>query len=905
MAKLMTWFDVETVILRKKFAREWPEGVIGISVYPDEVEVRIKSEDKRESVSLAFQDWFGPRYKDSRIYLESPSAGDLRALTVSFEAEPEEEPVFPKFMKPDFASFSLYPEVPPLKGPDFKKLANLPPLWAFYSFKGGVSRTVHLVSLVKALSEKFPEKPLLIVDADLEAPGLTWWAEEQYGKPEISFLDFLALAHYDESEGCSETLTITHERLRKQMLVFKTKESQAEHFFLPAFREKEQLMRMPLRPEHVAWEQGKEWIISELLGKLAKKLDVHAVVVDLRAGLSEISSPLLLDPRVNRVIITTTSSQSVYGTELVLEESRKISNILNNDTHHSDDRMPILILSMIKEELKGTDDIEKIKQNFSNLILPPSEKYEKEGVDALLGKDVLYETLFDEKLLHIKSLEDVLEKLDRTDMYDLMSGFAEDWFALNESEESAAGGKSPDENLKTLCAVAKNYEFAESGEAENFLVTRNLKNLGRKFENSMPLAVVMGAKGAGKTYSYLQLTRLNKWSRFVEKVGGESDKEYGFIWPLMASLSLGDSAKKIIQDCQTDIKEKTSVLFSPFLSSDIEDRLEEQKKLGQDDRPGWRNFWLKLMAASLSCKESENPLAEMQQMLKEKNEKVVFLIDGLEDIFQKITDDESERAAIQALCQSVIPNLQEWPDNRIGLLVFVRKDIIKSAIRQNFGQFESLYQSVELKWNWEEALRLVAWLVSVAANLKGYVKSEGPLENVSGKNIEHALTPLWGVKLGKPDSREAYTANWIIAALSDFNGQLQARDMVRLIRFAAENALEQKEYRGRLLPPAAIKNALDPCSEKKVEEIQQEVTALKEIFQKLKDIPSEKRQIPFEREQLGISSDEIRTMETLGVVTEYEGKYYLPEIFRRGLGFRLEGGARPKVLTLLKRSGRG
>ena len=37
-------------------------------------------------------------------------------------------------------------------------------------------------------------------------------------------------------------------------------------------------------------------------------------------------------------------------------------------------------------------------------------------------------------------------------------------------------------------------------------------------------------------------------------------------------------------------------------------------------------------------------------------------------------------------------------------------------------------------------------------------------------------------------------------------------------------------------------------------------------------------------------------------ISEYEGKYYMPEIIRRGLGFRLVSRGRSKVLTLLRQA---
>jgi hypothetical protein len=347
--------------------------------------------------------------------------------------------------------------------------------------------------------------------------------------------------------------------------------------------------------------------------------------------------------------------------------------------------------------------------------------------------------------------------------------------------------------------------------------------------------------------------------------------------------------------------------FIPLTRREIETQIDEQREISKENLSGWREFWLQLIARSLSCGSAPDPLAAMQERLAKHDTRIVFQIDGLEDHFQNIGKDAVEQAAIRALCQGVMEALQEWPGNRIGLLIFIRKDLVKSAILQNFGQFEARYRSLELRWDREEALRLAAWLVHSAAGLSKYVRFENSkieIENVSREAIEKTLEGLWGLKLGKPNSREAYTANWVISALSDFKGQLQARDLVRLIRYAADNALAPgtPRYSDRLLPPTAIKNALDPCSKEKIEEIQQEITLLKEIFEKLRKTRLEDRQIPFDREELGLSTNDIENMNKLGIVTEYEGKYYMPEIIRRGLGFSLISRGRLKVLTLLKQA---
>ncbi|MCU0284847.1 MAG: hypothetical protein MUF15_00485 [Acidobacteria bacterium] len=903
--KFITWYDVETTIYQKMFEGLWPEGMIGVSVYPDEILVRIKNVEDQKLISEVFYQWFGARFDKtkSKLYLEFSANGEKRSLKVAFEVEPGGERFVPGIFKPNFASFSLYPENIQLKGPDFSKLTGMPSIWAFYSFKGGVGRTLHLISMVKALSEQDPSKKVLIVDADLEAPGLTWWADEQYGKPDISFLDFLALAHYDDSPDYANSMKITAENLLHQMFTFETREKKVEHFFLPAFREVVQLMRMPIRPENVCWESGKEWLIPELLWKLGKTLGVDVVVVDLRAGLTEISSSFLFDPRINRFIVTTPSGQSLEGTKQVLKQIKKISNTLKKNDPGYDERLPTIVLSMVQDQLKGIPDFDEIKEQLVEYFVTEGIRYEE-----LLEKEDLVESLFDSDLLYLKNLKTTLEKLDRAEMHQLMSRIVKDRFLFSETTitpPNQQGTGRYKNDLEKLRDIAKQYEYAESGNATDFLITHSLKTLARKYKTGIPAAVIMGAKGSGKTYTYFQLAHLKRWHEFIRKTG-ETETNYDcIIWPILASSHLGNEARNTITQCRQHAIEtkKNAINFTILQQTDIQKMIDAEIDKRSTNISNWLEFWLLLMAKTLSCDNDPNPLAAMQRLLSVTDTRIIFQWDGLESYFPKIGTDAVQQAAIQALCQSVINAVLEWPDNRIGLLVFIRKDMARSSIKQNFGQFESLYRSFEIEWDREEALRLAAWLVNEAAGLKKYVAYQSPIESVSGKAIEEALKGLWGIKMGPLKSREAFSANWVLAALSDFNGQLQARDLVRLIHYAAEKALILENPPGdRLLPPSAIKNALDPCSFEKIIEIQTEITDLKEIFAKLKNVPPEKKQVPFDINEYQLNSVEIESLTKLGTVKEYEGKYYFPEIIRRGLGFTLTDPGRLKVLTLLKRS---
>lgn len=151
--------------------------------------------------------------------------------------------------------------------------------------------------------------------------------------------------------------------------------------------------------------------------------------------------------------------------------------------------------------------------------------------------------------------------------------------------------------------------------------------------------------------------------------------------------------------------------------------------------------------------------------------------------------------------------------------------------------------------------------------------------------------------MGSEKSKEAYTDRWVIAALSDLQGRLQPRDLVRLIRFAAE-----KDLRAERLSPQSLRSALADCSAAKIKELEQEVRALKAVFDKLRRAENDKKAIPFSPEDFDLSDSEVAFLKRQGIVTSLgEGtELYMPEIIRQGLNFRLKEGRRAKVIALYR-----
>jgi hypothetical protein len=275
----------------------------------------------------------------------------------------------------------------------------------------------------------------------------------------------------------------------------------------------------------------------------------------------------------------------------------------------------------------------------------------------------------------------------------------------------------------------------------------------------------------------------------------------------------------------------------------------------------------------------------------------------LEDFFQDLPSDENQKTALRSLLQDVPEWLELQPSRQIGLLVFVRRDMVINAIKQNHAQFIARYSNYMLKWDEKEILKLVAWISRESDILPGI--DDIYLQHMEIPALVDLLLRLWGRKLGPAHGKEAQTAEWVISVLSDLNGQIQARDIVRLLQKSARDSIADNFWTDRILVPGAIRHSIEECSKKKIEEIKLENPPLGALLDKLKnDIDINAKIIPFTREEIKLGMDDVNLLENNGVITKENDEYYMPEIFRLGLGFKNTKRGRYRVLSLSRRARR-
>ncbi len=870
-----TWQDVENYLYSVK--NEWPTEWMKIDVFSTEIVIYAKTVcQKLETETRAFfVRYLSEYYKDDKIQIPVTET----ELFITFEESEEEKEIVKPF--PLFRDFSY------IRMENDEELMEMPgaEIVAFHSYKGGVGRTLSLIAFVRAIIEQYgTQKKVLIVDGDMEAPGLTWLGQEQYGNYEFSYIDLLNVI---SAKGIDDDIykRISHV-LENSYLRFHNTKVDVEQFFMPTYRNENQLLDIYSKPERIMAGEKNKYIITDALSKLGAFLQVDMVLVDLRAGISEYSAPFLFDPRVKKMIVTSTSSQSIVGTTLLLNQLRK----------QKDNEIWNILLTMVNRKTITQSEMDLI---YQKLLQEGDTKSDEDVAEEIEKMDMIEEVGMQETLVHLGSLNEICDILNMTtNVTKVYENIVKGLFAREEvaDEFTEKQIKSFRANLNEIATA---NVTAEGNDKVNLLITKSVMQLG-SFTREVPKINILGAKGSGKTYLFKQMLAAKTWQEFLNVIGKQDySNEETLICPVLCS---DDRVKFIplLNECREKCKLSISRINMEediFSNNDSVIRMAVEEGLSENR---WVEEWEKLI---WNMFDDISDWKDLNNYLKAIGKRIIFMFDGLENLlFSDPTENILEKKAIRALCKGVMNHLYEYQLDNIGMVVFLRKDMAELAIDINFEQFRNQYQKYELSWEQDDALKLAWKLADNAAKQSGIQLSDDstPIYNLSYKVIEENLNKVWGKKMGPDESKTAGTNRWVRASLSDFKGQLQARDIVRFLKYATKDKVERREYHDRLLTPDLMKGAVQEASKEKLDEVEKEIHPLKKSFQILKDIPVKDKQVPLLPEVLDkLPNEDMKLLERHGYLTEADGEYYIPESIRYALGYNKTKRGGIKLVSLL------
>jgi len=870
--RLFTWLDVEDVIADIREGSALPTWFLQAQAYWDGLTITVQSGRIAEAAKWA-NEVFDPRIgeHDGQLKLTLESLpGKERYLPIRIEestAAPSAPSPSPTFSRPTALSREV-------AGPPSETSADKVPILVFHSFKGGVGRTTHAIVTALTVSQT---RRVMLVDGDFEAPGITWLLRGRLPSPPISFADILAMAHGDPTPDADETLSLASDRLQGA--------SFDNCVFVPAFRSTNSLHPVDIRPEHLGTGRQDTFFLNSLIWNLAKRANVDLVIIDLRAGFSELSAGFLLDPRIYRVFVTNLNGQSLHGTRLLMEYiAKRAASATELEPY------PAVAVTQIPENYEQerlSDELTPLLAAWQDFV--PSE------LRAEANPAVELRSGFDRTLQALPADWTTLTTAVRRSEAFAQASTLMNWLPL--AERTGATVPAPNsikELRRTLASDAGRRIFAEKGGGDDFLDTPAIGVLAEDHLRAVPVSVVVGAKGAGKTLTFITLAKLKSWNTFTRKVLNEAAITETEICPVLLPISLdSDLTNEIIETRRTIADTLGGV--SAIEYTRVRDYL-TQSKTELSNESEWRDAWLNAIAwsAGLTSPGSYDGKTAIGRF-SAHGKRLVAIFDGLEDLFQEIATDPKQQIAVRALVQEVPLWLSQLPSGAVGLIVFIRRDLVEFAVRQNLGQLLDRYKPYALNWDRAEALRLTYWLAWKAGVL------DLPRERLARLAEEEAgemLLPLWGKKLGSDKSRDARTAVWVLDALSEFNGQVQARDLVRFVHFAARDSIEDTKWTDRILTPGAIRASLPPCSEAKVRETRDENVVLREIFNKVERIPADQRKAPFQAEFGNLTAEDLTILQQNGIITLDRDSYYVAEIYLHGLGFSYDARGRRRVMPI-------
>ncbi len=884
--RLYTWLDVDDHLASLAANQMWPEWLLEADAFWDSLELRVRSDTPPEDVFDWLEQSFGFSSvdRDGRCIIldDVPAAAERHRRTLDVAVVPmETEPAVRRI--PRLREQRIVRDLAkPLPRPASATFPGDVQIAAFHSFKGGVGRTLHALALAEELVQQHGAR-VLLVDADLEAPGITWMLEAQGRRADFAYDDFLALLHGSEDGDFHEAIRIGSAYLPNQTF--------GSIIVLPATRRTALPLPPRIQPSDLLTPDRPPYVLTEALAALAAEVGAAVVIVDLRAGSSELSAPILLDPRVQRVFVTTLSDQSLRGTErLIREVGRRAPTARESDPPAAavitqfreldHDEQMVRAAGLLRDAIESTlgwagqENNHEDKVVDTDVVAKPLTSRFIPGLLALPAKwEEVLALVRDQRLPKVmEPLADALHMPAETAMPDTAT---------------APAHTDLGERRRRLAEKAGKLVYAETTDITDFLVTDSLRNLLAAHRTEPPIGVVVGAKGSGKTFTFVQMARHRTWQAFAQAAGVKDVTLTAPVVPVLTSRNL-DLPKETAEALAQGAKEFGGV---PASQVEIRDLISNQLEHGNQSDPAWRLCWLICLARAIGIDAGPDDVE--RRLVQAAHRQIVFVIDGLEDLFQDFSRNEAQQQALRVLLTDCLDWLRGLRGRPFGLVVFVRQDLVQGAIRQNSRQFLARYQDYALRWNTDEALRLALWVCQRAGAL---LNVDQPAANASESELPQLLLPVWGEKMGGPKSREARSTQWFLAALSDFNQQIQARDIVSFLHEAAELSIEDTRWHDRLLAPTAMRKALVRCSHEKIEAIRAENPLAGNLLMKLRRLVESQKQVPFKASSVGLSPEDLEILDNNGVVFREDDQYWIPEIFRHGLGFRAM--RRPRILAV-------
>lgn len=882
--RLYTWVDVDAHLAMLASRGLWPAWVRECNAYWDALVVTVEDGTPNETVWNWLVVSFGPLTIDIEhevVQLEGVDPGNDRRLPVQITSEAADTLSISR--TPSWSEKYITRELAePLPLPSESEFAGgRVKVCAFHSYKGGVGRTLHSMALARVLaSNENSSQRVLLVDADLEAPGITWMFAAEQNEIDFSFEDYLALLHGSVDGTPTEAIALARHYLENQDL--------GGIVVLPARRDVDRVSPPPITPIDLLHESSRDkYYLTDSLAELACAVGADVVIIDLRAGTSELSAPILLDPRVHRVFVTTLSDQSMRGTIRLLEEIGRRAPA----TRETDPVATVLVTQHLPERSPSlTEAAARLAAAVVGTVRPSGVPSigEDQALDVELdvaARPAL--SAFESDLVALPGRwTDVVETIRRNRLEEVVADLAD---ALRpkrpeiDSTEYAVGLENVDDlriRLADYCGdhfaslSRPNVPFELMSTEFHHFFTRNV-SIGA------PMEILPGNHGSGKTTSFIALCKASDWDSFTDSVRMPGiSLQTRDAHTAQVRRSRGISICPVFGPRDACERISADTALRPLIVRFQEVRNTIERALNREpDADQWSDIWIRCLALSAGIDPgAESDREALVRLARER--RTVFVFDGLDELLPHASTHQMQAQALNSLWNEVIPWLDTLRGN-LGIIALINPIQMPERLpKLRYGM-----RHTALDWQQDDALNFVAWL----CERSGVVERE---RSGSPSDLANSFNWLWGQRLGPSGARVAKSIDWFLDSVSDLDGSICASDVVAFIGEAARLStnLESHEntvWRDRLLTPAAMSEAIRNVSHNKIESVLAQDPIIGPILEKMRDLDSELKVLPFDVEAAGLTRPEVRFLLRNSILHRTDaGQYWLAKLYRYGLNFK-------------------
>lgn len=713
----------------------------------------------------------------------------------------------------------------------------------FYSYKGGVGRTTALVHTAFHLARA--NKRVVVVDLDVEAPGVHHLVPPTDGSVEAGVVDYL-WERQVRPESEAPTVTLVGEREgHRTGIAYAIRDTvfRNDVYVVPAgkvgFQYVQRLAVLTTRDfstvsegELDPWSRFERDIIDQFAPDL--------ILIDARTGINDWGGLSLLRLADDAFIVMYPSIQNAEGVNLI----RELLGQIDGARYH-------LVLSPVPEGDIGAGLIARAKA----LLNLPSEGEESAADDeestslipivvhyhpsiaaashypvesAMAQYASLANLLLD--MNEEEKIEDVLQKTDPKEIVESLRFPERDAKQIADADFEAFFQKTVD--FDKLLDDARWVVRGRKGTGKStlyYLFTQHKENAAKRAGGKLVGINVLSGHGPAETFRPTT-DIFQDFQRALSRIEGD----WISFWRAYAVVRLFCSPSSPLDPVLN--ASKFSLLQSHLTAH-----------FPRSSNGAWEASHTRQLSAlfedsNLSglCRDS---LSSLNKQLEASGTKIWLMYDDLDqDILEGAPWQQEALGGLLRLIYDT--NNQDL--HQIRFKVFLREDIWRGLVvtnKSHFGESRTLL----LQWGIEDFLRLAYRLTTRGSEkFRKLAQTTLPLpdsklDDADEATLRQALAPLWGLNQQK---KKAYSARWVYNRMTDTKENTYPRSLTILLEKAREAELTQLKSgksgsSDRLLRPSSLVEGLRAASVERCDALKEEYRDLVPFFDAMQSLRSQ------------------------------------------------------------------